>query len=118
MLRFGILLTLVGAMACAHAKGDNTAATATESRVANARQVVATIVPFTTTEAALRTSLGTPTRDGVIHRQRVVSWIVSDQGAVKYLAVAVNGRGIVTDIYWDVPTEIPWTPEDTCGARQ
>ena len=110
----GVALILV-ATSCAH-QMDGKSGRDVASRVASARQVVQGIVLCRTTEAELRNALGAPTRDGIIHRQRIVSWIVSDQGAVKYLAVAVNGAGIVTDLYWDVPTEIPWVPADSCSS--
>lgn len=108
----GVLL----ATSCAH-KPRADAGKTTDSRVAQAREIARAIVPCRTTESDLRRSLGAPTRDGILHRQRIISWIVADQGAVKYLAVSVNARGIVTDVYWDVPTEIPWTPQDLCDSH-
>ena len=67
-----------------------------------------------TTEAELRSKLGPPTRDGILHSDRIVSWIISEDHAVHYLAVLVDGRGVVTDLYWDIPTEVPWTPTSQC----
>src|ERR1700759_855511 len=62
-----------------------------------------------TTEAELRAALGTPTRDGVLHDARVLSWLtgISHEGVVHYLAVLLDGQGVVIDRIWDVPTEIP-----------
>jgi hypothetical protein len=31
--------------------------------------------------------------------------------------VLIDDRGIVTDLYWDVPTEIPWAPSNQCGGQ-
>ena len=69
-----------------------------------------------TTEAELRTALGTPTRDGLFHNARVMSWIVGGNGGVtRYLAVMLDGDGVVIDRVWNIPTEIPWTPTDQCA---
>jgi hypothetical protein len=69
-----------------------------------------------TTEAELRAALGTPTRDGLLHDARVLSWItgVSAEGAIRYLAVLLDARGVVVDRIWNIPTEIPWLPTDQC----
>jgi len=29
----------------------------------------------------------------------------------------LDARGVVTDLYWDIPTEIPWVPTDQCRGR-
>lgn len=65
----------------------------------------------------LENRLGSPTRDGLLHASRVVSWITQWDPLVRYLAVQVNQQGVVTDLYWDVPSEIPWTPADQCHQR-
>jgi hypothetical protein len=70
-----------------------------------------------TTEAELRAALGNPSRDGVLHQARVMSWIVSDDGLVKYLAVLLDTNGVVIDEIWNVPTEIPWVPTDQCSTK-
>ena len=33
---------------------------------------------------------------------------------VSYLAILVDERGGVVDLYWDIPTEIPWLPTNQC----
>ena len=71
----------------------------------------------TTTEAELRQTFGPPTRDGRLRDTRIVSWIVGESNVVRYLAVLLNARGIVVDLYWNLPTEIPWTPADQCQTR-
>ena len=65
----------------------------------------------------LQQRLGTPTRDGVLHSARVVSWITEWEPLAKYLAVMVDDRGVVVDLYWNVPTEIPWIPASQCNGR-
>jgi hypothetical protein len=70
-----------------------------------------------TTEAELRRALGPPTRDGLYHRSKIMSWILGEDQVVQYLAVLVDGRGVVIDQVWNVPTEIPWTPTDQCSAQ-
>ena len=68
-----------------------------------------------TTESQLRIALGAPTRDGVLHNARVMSWILGrDDGVIRYLAVLLDADGIVVDRIWNLPTEIPWTPTDRC----
>ncbi|HEY0476744.1 MAG TPA: hypothetical protein VGD37_04425 [Kofleriaceae bacterium] len=69
-----------------------------------------------TTEAELRAALGVPTRDGLLHDARVMSWITgaSSEGAVRYLAVLLDAHGVVIDRVWNLPTEIPWLPADQC----
>lgn len=76
--------------------------------------VARSVVLCTTTEADLRAALGEPTRDGLLHRARVMSWITGDDEVVHFLAVLLDSRGVVVDLYWDLPGEIPWTPENQC----
>lgn len=35
----------------------------------------------------------------------------------EFLGVLINGHGVVVDLYWDVPTEVPWAPTDQCAHR-
>ncbi len=83
------------------------------------RPLVGAIDLCTTTEAELRRDFGTPTRDGRLRDARILSWITAmgDDGVAHYLAVMLDARGRVVDLYWDLPTEIPWTPSDQCRAR-
>lgn len=76
--------------------------------------VAHSVVLCTTTHADLVAKLGRPTRDGLIHRAHVVSWITNGDSPVKYLAALVDDTGVVVDLYWDIPTEIPWVPKDQC----
>jgi hypothetical protein len=70
-----------------------------------------------TTFEQLRARLGEPTRDGVVHKDHVASWITDWESPVKYLAVLLDGKDVVTDLYWNVPTEIPWVPASQCKPR-
>jgi len=83
----------------------------------DARPVAASVVLCKTTADTLRRLLGTPTRNGILHGARVMSWSTRSQSPQVFLAVLVNGRGIVTDIYFDVPSELPWVPADQCAGR-
>lgn len=76
--------------------------------------VARSVVLCTTTEADLRQRLGAPTRDGLLHGARVVSWIVSEDAVTHFLAAMVDARGTVVDLYWDLPGEVPWTPTSQC----
>lgn len=83
------------------------------------RPQVAAIELCRTTEAELRAAFGAPTRDGRLRDARVLSWITGegDGGVTHYLAVLLDARGRVADLYWDLPTEIPWVPADQCKGR-
>ena len=66
--------------------------------------------------AELQQQLGEPTRDGIVHKQHIVSWIVQWDAPTRYLAVMLNAQNTVVDLYWNVPSEIPWYPTDQCLA--
>ena len=68
-----------------------------------------------TTLAELRNRLGEPSRDGRLGKAQVVTWIVEWEPLVKYLGVMADGSGKVVDLYWNLPSEVPWTPTDRCG---
>ena len=83
----------------------------------DARAVAKTVVLCTTTAEELRRRLGEPTRDGFLHRARILSWSTRSESPSRYLAVMVDGRGVVVDLYWDVPLETSWVPADQCGHQ-
>jgi len=89
-----------------------------ESQLASTQQSVRAIVLCTTTEAELRRGFGAPTRDGILRNERIVSWIVGDSDPIKYFAVLLDSRGVVVDLYWDIPTEVPWMPANQCRKSQ
>ncbi|MBC7988132.1 MAG: hypothetical protein H7Y19_00935 [Luteimonas sp.] len=90
---------------------------APENRQLDGAAAAKSVVLCETTLSDLESRLGAPTRDGLLHASRVVSWITAWDPLVRYLAVQVNQEGVVTDLYWDVPSEIPWTPTDQCHKR-
>lgn len=79
--------------------------------------IARSVVLCKTTEAQLRGKLGTPTRDGMLHRVHIESWITRWDSPVSYLAVLIDDRGVIADLYWDIPTEIPWVPANQCAGR-
>jgi hypothetical protein len=81
------------------------------------RAAASSVVLCRTTEAELRARLGQPTRDGTFRRDRLLTWIISEDDVVSYLGVLVDSRGIVVDLVWDVPSEVPWTPQNQCGNQ-
>ena len=82
---------------------------------AEAAAVARSIVLCKTTEAELRARLGPPSRDGILHGSRVLAWFTMAESPFRYLAVLVDARGVVADVYWDVPVEVPWVPTDQCS---
>lgn len=81
-----------------------------------AGKLVAPAIALCTTRVdELTEKLGAPSRDGRLGRARVMTWIVEWEPLVKYLGIMANDAGTVVDLYWDLPTEVPWTPTDRCG---
>ncbi len=115
-MRLALLLaSLLLSAGCSHTSPRSDSAAGEHAK--GIQNVIRSIVLCETTEAELRASLGIPTRDGLLREQRIVSWITSDEAVTQYLAVLVNADGKVADLYWDIPTEIPWTPADQCANR-
>ncbi len=108
-----VLIALLVA-GCAHSNAA-TNASAVDSTTAF-RTAARSVVLCKTTEVDLRRQLGEPTRNGILHGARVVSWIARWDSPTRYLAVLLDDRGVVVDVYWDIPTEIPWVPTDQCGG--
>ncbi len=99
---------------CAHSAG----APATSAKPSlNAGAAARSVVLCQTTETDLRRLFGKPTRDGILHKAHIMSWILRPASPAGYLAVLLDERGVVVDLYWDIPTEVPWVPTDQCGAR-
>jgi hypothetical protein len=109
-----LLLVLTG---CAHLPGDSAPEAPVGRRVeadVDVSAVAKSIVVCQSNEADLRQRLGPPTRDGLLHRERVLSWLTRDESPPKYLAVLLDRNGLVVDVYWDIPTEVPWVPTNHC----
>ena len=62
----------------------------------------------------LQSRLGEPSRDGVLGRTRILTWVVSWDPLVKYLGVMADDSGTVVDVYWNLPSEVQWSPMDRC----
>ena len=116
MTRPGVAGLLIAALllgGCVHSASTPEPVTPTADGGAIARSIVL----CRTTESELRRQLGEPTRDGRLHGSRVISWITQWDSPTRYLAVLLDERGLVVDVYWDVPTEIPWSPTDQCRGK-
>ena len=111
-----VALSLLGFMAAGCASAHPPAAPRS-TPIADVRAVARSIVLCQTTEAELRQKLGEPSRDGIVHDVHVESWLISTETLTRYLAVRLDAKGVVVDLYWDVPTEIPWVPTDLCQGR-
>jgi hypothetical protein len=98
---------------CAH----SVAPPATPKPALDRSAVIRSVVLCKTTETEMRRLLGAPTRDGILHKAHIMSWILRQESPVGYLAVLLDESGVVVDLYWDIPTEIPWSPADQCGGR-
>lgn len=72
------------------------------------------VVLCETADSTLRRTLGPPTREGLLHDERVLSWLDPSSSPTRYLAVLRDSKGTVVDIYWDIPTEVPWVPTNQC----
>jgi hypothetical protein len=99
---------------CAHSSASP--ATAPKPSV-DTSAVIRSVILCKTTETELRRLFGVPTRDGILHKAHIMSWILRSESPVGYLAVLLDERGVVVDLYWDIPTEVPWVPADQCGGR-
>ncbi len=109
MTRLALFLALAALSGCAATRPEPAAPPVDGAAVARS------VVLCTTTEADLRQRLGAPTRDGILHGDRVMSWITGEDGVVHFLAVMLDARGVVVDLYWDLPGEVPWTPTSQCN---
>lgn len=115
-LSVGTILVALALAACTRA--DSPPATrqvlSVQEQGTRLREAAKAIVLCQTTDSTLRQQLGDPSRDGVIHGERIMSWIVFDTDPSLYLGVLLDSAGIVVDEYWDVPTEVPWVPTSQC----
>jgi hypothetical protein len=88
-----------------------------ESPALDGAAAARSVVLCRTTVAEISALLGKPSRDGLIHGQRVLSWVTEWDPLVRYLAVLVDPQEVVVDLYWDVPSEITWMPTSQCATR-
>ena len=103
------LSTLLALSGCASVPEDNA-----ERPISNGAEVARAVELCKTTIADLQSKLGEPSRDGLLGRSRVVTWVVEWGSLVKYLGVMANDSGTVVDIYWNLPSEVSWAPTDRC----
>lgn len=104
----GFVIAIALLTGCATAPQDD------EPPIPNGVEVARSVVLCQTKVAALEQQLGLPSRDGVLGRSRLVTWIVAWEPLVKYLGVMADESGTVVDLYWDLPSEVQWAPVDRC----
>ena len=102
------LLAIALLTGCATAPPDD------EQPIANGVEVAHTVVLCQTKAASLEGQLGSPSRDGVLGKSRLVTWIVAWEPLVKYLGVMADESGTVVDLYWNLPSEVQWAPVNRC----
>lgn len=90
--------------------GCASAPPAEEKPIENGAGVARSVALCKTKVADLESQLGAPSRDGLLGRARVVTWVVAWDPLVKYLGVMADNSGTVVDVYWDLPSEIQWSP--------
>lgn len=105
MIIFLFVLFLAG---CATSPPDE------EQPIANGAAVARSVVLCQTKVADLQGQLGTPSRDGVLGTSRLMTWIVAWDPLVKYLGVMADESGTVIDLYWNLPSEVQWSPVNRC----
>jgi len=85
-----------------------------EKPIENGAAIAHSVALCRTKVADLESQLGTPSRDGVLGRARLLTWVVAWDPLVKYLGVMADNSGTVVDLYWDLPSEIQWAPVNRC----
>jgi hypothetical protein len=103
-----ILLAVALLAGCATAPPDE------EQPIANGAEVARAVVLCQTKIADVQAQLGPPSRDGVLGRASVMTWIVAWEPLVKYLGVMADEGGTIVDVYWDLPSEMQWVPANRC----
>lgn len=105
-LLFVIILGLAG---CATISSDSE-----EQPIANGEAIARAVELCKTTIADLQAQLGEPSRDGVLGTSRILTWVVAWDPLVKYLGVLADQQGTVVDVYWNLPSEVQWSPTNRC----
>lgn len=89
--------------------------TPAESPIRGGSAVAASISLCQTTYDQLYQTLGAPSREGRMGRDRVVTWVVEWKPLTRYVGVMLDSKGTVVDLYWNLPSEVPWMPKNKCS---
>lgn len=108
-MRLILLAIILGLVGCA-----TTQAESGERTIDNGSEVARSVVLCQSKVVELESRLGAPSRDGVLGTMRVLTWVVTWDPLTKYLGVVADEKGTVVDLYWDLPSEIPWSPGNRC----
>ena len=104
-----LLFSVLALTGCATSPQDDG-----EQPIANGAEIARSVTLCQTNVAALEEQLGIPSRDGLLGKSRVVTWIVEWDPLVKYLGVLADENGTVVDFYWNLPSEVQWAPVNRC----
>jgi hypothetical protein len=107
-IRCLILLPILILSACA------TTESSSEKPIKDGMKVGDEMVLCKTTYKELVQRLGKPSREGLLGKERVVTWIVEWRPLIRYLGVMVDNQGVIVDRYWNLPSEIVWAPTNRC----
>lgn len=103
------LLALIALTGCASVPDDNG-----EHPIPDGAEIARSVELCKSNIADLQARLGAPSRDGVLGRSRVMTWIVAWEPLVEYLGVMADDSGTVVDLYWNLPSEVTWSPANRC----
>ena len=106
VILFAFIFGLVG---CA-----TTSAASDETPISNGSEIAKSVVLCKSNIADLQSQLGEPSRDGILGRTRILTWVVAWDPLVKYLGVMADDKGTIVDVYWNLPSEVQWLPTNRC----
>ena len=104
-----VLPALIVLTGCASVPDDNG-----ERTISNGSEVARSIEICKTNVSELQSRLGEPSRDGVLGTSRIMTWVVAWDPLTKYIGVMADGSGTVVDLYWNLPSEVTWSPVNRC----
>ena len=103
---FAMMFSLIG---CATISPESS-----EIPISNGAEVARAVALCKTNVSELQEKLGEPSRDGVLGKTRILTWVVAWDPLVKYLGVMADEKGEVVDVYWNLPSEVQWAPTNRC----
>jgi hypothetical protein len=106
LILFAMIFGLVG---CA-----TTSVASDERPISNGSDIVRSVVLCQSNIKDLQAKLGEPSRDGILGRTRILTWVIDWDPLVKYLGVMADEKGAVVDMYWNLPSEVQWSPTNRC----